>query len=119
MKNTIEANKKSMGYDPDVKLDSLDSGKMKMLDSLQISYDTPVDSMLNARMDSLAVIPEVVETEEETGSKMQQYIDNRKQNRTTREERQAEKRRKRQARNAAKRGEAIVAPIQDETGTDI
>ena len=108
MKNTIEANKKSMGYDPDIKLDSLDSGKMKMLDSLQISYDTPVDSMLNARMDSLAVIPEVVETEEETGSKMQQYIDNRKQNRTTREERQAEKRRKRQARDAAKRGEALV-----------
>ena len=108
MKNTIEANKKSMGYDPDIKLDSLDSGKMKMLDSLQISYDTPVDSMLNARMDSLAVIPEVVETEEETGSKMQQYIDNRKQNRTSREDRQAEKRRKRQARNAAKRGEALV-----------
>lgn len=108
MKNTIEASKKSMGYDPDIKLDSLDSGKMKMLDSLQLSYDTPVDSMLNARMDSLAVIPEVVETDEETGSKMQQYIDNRKQNRTTREERQAEKRRKREARNAARRGEALV-----------
>ena len=108
MKNTIDANKKSMGFDPDANIDSLDSGKMKMLDSLQTAYDTPVDSMLNARMDSLAVIPEVVETEEETGSKMQQYIDNRKQNRTSREERQAEKRRKREARNAAKRGEALV-----------
>ena len=104
MKNSIDSNKVSMGFNPEAHLDSLDSSQMKMLDSLQTAYDSPVDSVLNARMDSLTVVPEVNE-ESETTSKFQQFIDNQVQNKSAREQKKAEKRRKRQE---AKKGEAVL-----------
>ena len=104
MKNSIDSNKVSMGFNPEAHLDSLDSSQMKMLDSLQTAYDSPVDSVLNARMDSLTVVPEVNE-ESETTSKFQQFIDNQVQNKSAREQKKAEKRRKSQE---AKKGEAVL-----------
>ena len=104
MKNSIDSNKVSMGFNPEAHLDSLDSSQMKMLDSLQTAYDSPVDSVLNARMDSLTVVPEVNE-ESETTSKFQQFIDNQVQNKSAREQKRSEKRRKRQE---AKEGEAVL-----------
>ena len=104
MKNSIDSNKVSMGFNPEAHLDSLDSSQMKMLDSLQTAYDSPVDSVLNARMDSLTVVPEVNE-ESETTSKFQQFIDNQVQNKSARDQKRAEKRRKRQE---AKKGEAVL-----------
>ena len=104
MKNSIDSNKVSMGFNPEAHLDSLDSSQMKMLDSLQTAYESPVDSVLNARMDSLTVVPEVNE-ESETTSKFQQFIDNQVQNKSAREQKKAEKRRKRQE---AKKGEAVL-----------
>uniref|UniRef100_UPI0040269408 hypothetical protein n=1 Tax=Candidatus Cryptobacteroides bacterium TaxID=3085639 RepID=UPI0040269408 len=104
MKNSIDSNKVSMGFNPEAHLDSLDSSQMKMLDSLQTAYDSPVDSVLNARMDSLTVVPEVNE-ESETMSKFQQFIDNQVQNKSAREQKRSEKRSKRQE---AKKGEAVL-----------
>ena len=104
MKNSIDSNKVSMGFNPEAHLDSLDSSQMKMLDSLQTAYDSPEDSVLNARMDSLTVVPEVNE-ESETMSKFQQFIDNQVQNKSAREQKRSEKRRKRQE---AKEGEAVL-----------
>ena len=59
MKSSIDSSKAALGFNPDAKLDSLDSGQMKMLDSLQTSFDAPVDSALNAKIDSLVILPAV------------------------------------------------------------
>ena len=61
MKNAIDSSKVALGFNPDAGLDSLDRGQMKMLDSLQTAYDNPVDSVLNARIDSLKVITVIPE----------------------------------------------------------
>ena len=77
-----------------------------MLDSLQTAYDTPVDSALNARMDSLSLIPVVQEEEE---SQKQQFV----QDNATREDRKAARRKKREQKRQAKNGEAAVLPAED------
>lgn len=41
MRSSIDSQKVAMGFNPDAKLDSLDGGHRKMLDSLQTAYDTP------------------------------------------------------------------------------
>ncbi len=109
MKDAIDASKKSMGFNPDAQLDSLDGSKMKMLDSLQTAYDNPVDSVLNARMDSLVVITEAAPEAGESASKMQQFIDSQVQSRSSREERQAERRRKREERQTTRRGDVTAS----------
>ena len=107
MRSSIDSQKVAMGFNPDAKLDSLDGGHRKMLDSLQTTYDTPVDSALNARMDSLSLIP-VVQEEEEVSQKQQFVQDN-----ATREDRKAARRRKREQKRQAKNGEAAVLPVED------
>lgn len=107
MRSSIDSQKVAMGFNPDAKLDSLDGGHRKMLDSLQTTYDTPVDSALNARMDSLNLIP-VVQEEEEVSQKQQFVQDN-----ATREERKAARRKKREQKRQAKNGEAVVLPVED------
>lgn len=107
MRSSIDSQKVAMGFNPDAKLDSLDGGHRKMLDSLQTTYDTPVDSALNARMDSLNLIPVVQEGEEE--SQKQQFV----QDNATREERKAARRKKREQKRQAKNGEAAVLPVED------
>lgn len=59
MKSSIDSSKAALGFNPDAKLDSLDAGQIKMLDSLQTSFDAPVDSALNAKIDSLVMLPAV------------------------------------------------------------
>lgn len=109
MQEHIDSSKKSLGFNPDAQLDSLDGGKMKMLDSLQTAYDTPVDSMLNARMDSLVVIQDASAHEvEESASGMQQFIDRQAAGKSSRAADRAERRRQREEKKAAKRGEAVV-----------
>lgn len=107
MRSSIDSQKVAMGFNPDAKLDSLDGGHRKMLDSLQTAYDTPVDSALNARMDSLSLIPVVQEEEEE--SQKQQFV----QDNATREDRKAARRKKREQKRQAKNGEAAVLPAED------
>lgn len=107
MRSSIDSQKVAMGFNPDAKLDSLDGGHRKMLDSLQTAYDTPVDSALNARMDSLSLIPVVQEAEEE--SQKQQFV----QDNATREDRKAARRKKREQKRQAKNGEAAVLPVED------
>ena len=107
MRSSIDSQKVAMGFNPDAKLDSLDGGHRKMLDSLQTAYDTPVDSALNARMDSLSLIPVVQEEEEE--SQKQQFV----QDNATREDRKAARRKKREQKRQSKNGEAAVLPVED------
>lgn len=64
----IDSSKAILGFNPDVLTDSLESGRMKILDSLQTAYDQPVDSALNARIDSL-VTPITPQPTESVGEK--------------------------------------------------
>ena len=109
MRSSIDSQKVAMGFNPDAKLDSLDGGHRKMLDSLQTAYDTPVDSALNARMDSLSLIHIHVVQEVEEESQNQQFV----QNNATREDRKAARRKKREQKRQAKNSEAAVLPAED------
>lgn len=105
MQSKIDSNKVAMGYNPDAQLDSLDSGEMHMLDSLQTAYDNPVDSALNARMDSLQVIPTVVDefgndVSEEQADQISEETTDRKAARQARREQRRQER-------AARKGEAV------------
>ena len=67
MKNSIDSCKIAKGFNPDASIDSLDAGQMKVLDSLQTAYDSPVDSMLNARIDSLKIVSSTSEVDVQSG----------------------------------------------------
>ena len=101
IRDSIDAGKAAMGFNPEASLDSLDGGQMKMLDSLQTAYDNPVDSVLNARMDSLQVIPALTEAGEPESSAVSQSSSAADRNRQGRKER-----RKRREASAAKTEDA-------------
>ena len=113
MKNSIDSSKVAMGFNPDAGLDSLDRGQMKMLDSLQTAYDNPVDSVLNARIDSLKVIS--TDSEVKPGDVGSGLFQSQLHDKTAKEERQAERRRRRQERQAARKGEAEAVLGDDES----
>ncbi len=106
MKDNIDAQKVALGFNPDAPIDSLDSGEMQMLDSLQTAYDNPVDSALNARIDSLKVITAAVDSGEDDGNtSMQQFIENQFISKASREERKAARKQRREERKAARKCE--------------
>lgn len=117
MKDHIDSSKVALGFNPDAPIDSLDTSEMQMLDSLQTAYDNPVDSVLNARMDSLKVITSDADLDEDSGnSSMQQFIEAQFQAKASREERKAARKQRREERKAARKGEAtaITPDSQDE-----
>lgn len=96
MKNAIDSSKAAAGFNPDAQLDSLDSGQMKMLDSLQTSYDTPVDSVLNARMDSLKVISSAGDDDGSEDSTIGSLVENQLKSKEDAGQRKAERRRRKE-----------------------
>ncbi len=117
MKDHIDSSKVALGFNPDAPIDSLDTSEMQMLDSLQTAYDNPVDSVLNARMDSLKVITSDADLDEDSGnSSMQQFIEAQFQAKASREERKAARKQRREERKAARKGEAtaVTPDSQDE-----
>lgn len=109
MRSDIDSKKVAMGFNPDAQMDSLDSGQASMLDSLQTAYDNPVDSVLNARIDSLQVISSGADLQAADGtggSVLKQAASS--------EDRKAERKRRKEDRKAARRGDAAAVADDDD-----
>jgi hypothetical protein len=56
-KNMIERQKTSIGYNPDAPVDTLSAKEKHQMDSLSYAYEHPVDSSLNAAINSMESTP--------------------------------------------------------------
>jgi len=107
--DAISARKAELGYDPNAPMDSLDVSELAQLDSLQRDYENPVDSLMNARIDSLskvAAINEAMEgvvVDEYEGTKIQQMMDEKFDKQEAKEAQKLSKKQLRQQRREARR----------------
>lgn len=100
----LNARKAAIGYEGAEGIDSLSVGEKFALDSLRYSYDHPLDSSVNARIDNL-IESEMVVTDE---PEVEEYLDKQSRPMARRAAREARKA-KREARKEAKKADNMEA----------
>lgn len=116
--------KAELGYDPHAPTDSLDAAETMQMEALQKEYDSPMDSLINARIDSLsaaAALGESVQGVDEDGedTELQKKMDQRfekadaradakKEKAAARQSKKEERKEKRAAKKEAKKNSDAI-----------
>ncbi len=108
-KSMIERQKVAVGYNPDAPVDTLNTAEKHQMDSLAYAYEHPVDSSLNATINSMESIPDQnalkQDTDKAVGTKFQAIFDKKnvvENKKEIRKEAAAERKQRAAERKAAK-----------------